>query len=64
MVQGCARFLSMDRELGRKIMGRKIEAEIFLPTIFLPTSPSGSWSQCAASGPWRLPGCRKLSAAR
>jgi hypothetical protein len=26
----------MHRESGRKILGRKIEAEIFLPLIFLP----------------------------
>gem|GEM_PF-1982214 len=47
--------LSMNREVGRKIGGRKIETEIFLPIIFLPSPFPGSWSQCAACGPWWLP---------
>lgn len=49
-----AEGLSMNRGFGRKIWGRKIEPEIFLSLIFLP-SASGSRSQGAAFGPWRLP---------
>jgi len=32
--------LSMNRDLGRKILGRKIRAEIFLSLIFLPFAAS------------------------
>jgi hypothetical protein len=47
-----ASYRAMNRGSGRKILGRKIEAEIFLSIIFLPAS-SGSWFQCAGFGPWR-----------
>gem|GEM_PF-3363560 len=53
-VVGGSLVLSLIRDFGRKIGGRKMETEIFLPIIFLPPPFSGSWSQCAACESWRL----------
>jgi len=48
------RPLAMNRDLGRKIVGRKIETRIFLPVIFPPSASGSEGPVAAGGGPWNL----------